>query len=87
VHLAEEVRLPVLTVLRPPSDAPEPVVGDRIDAWFEAAAAEPCRHFLGDQARLCGTSPTRLYARGRRCFEHAPDPFTSVPVEGGAAAP
>lgn len=74
-YLAEEVRLPVLTVLRPPLKTPEPAVTDPVAAWFEAAVAEPCRHFIGEQARSCETSPTRLYARGRRCFEHAPDPF------------
>ncbi|MBB6122213.1 hypothetical protein [Nocardiopsis algeriensis] len=77
-HLAEEVQLPVLTVLRPPSNAPEPVAADQADTWFEAAVAEPCRFFIGDEARYCQASPTRLYARGRRCFEHAPDPYTPL---------
>lgn len=31
-----------------------------------------------DPCRTCGAVPTRPYLPGRRCFDHAPNPYTSV---------
>ncbi|MFD7367900.1 hypothetical protein ACFV4I_16715 [Nocardiopsis alba] len=45
--------------------------------WSESATPEPCRHHLGEPAEPCGSTPSRLYQRGRRCFTHAPDPIAA----------
>ncbi|MET9709163.1 hypothetical protein ACFW3Z_06355 [Nocardiopsis alba] len=45
--------------------------------WSESATPEPCRHHLGEPAERCGSTPSRLYQRGRRCFTHAPDPIAA----------
>ena len=78
-------RVATATVLQTPVHL---LVGANAEqAWLEAATAEPCGHHMGADQGRCGSTPSRLYPRGRRCFEHAPDPFTSVPVEGRAGAP
>ncbi|MFE1396253.1 hypothetical protein ACFW3Z_25590 [Nocardiopsis alba] len=55
--------------------APHRVAEDQ-RVWSEAAVAVPCTHYMGAGLGRCGSTPSRFYARGRRCFEHAPNPFT-----------
>ncbi|AFR06932.1 hypothetical protein [Nocardiopsis alba] len=45
--------------------------------WSESATPEPCGHHLGEPAERCGSTPSRLYQKGRRCFTHAPDPIAA----------
>ncbi|WP_017584300.1 competence protein CoiA family protein [Nocardiopsis valliformis] len=78
-ELAEQVHLPVLTRQAPPTDLEVSAGVDEVDAWFQVAVAEPCSRYLGSQERMCSASPTRLYPQGRRCFEHAPNAFTTMP--------
>jgi len=31
-----------------------------------------CGHYIGDEARHCGATPTRHYLTGHRCEDHTP---------------
>lgn len=64
------------TVLATP---PHRLTGSQAEqAWLEAATADPCGYHMGADQGRCESTPSRLYARGRRCLEHAPNPFTPV---------
>lgn len=57
------------------NEAPHRVAKDQ-RVWAEAAVAVPCTHYMGAGLGRCESTPSRFYAQGRRCFEHAPNPFT-----------
>lgn len=58
---------------------PHRITGTRAEqAWRQIAVSEPCAHPMGGVLGRCESTPSRLYARGRRCWEHAPNPFTTV---------
>ncbi|PWV44615.1 hypothetical protein [Nocardiopsis sp. L17-MgMaSL7] len=64
-------------------EAPHRLAGDQAErAWLEAAVAVPCTHFMGADLGRCESTPSRVYARGRRCFEHAPNPYSQVAATG-----
>ncbi|CAM4050911.1 hypothetical protein NOGI109294_23650 [Nocardiopsis gilva] len=43
----------------------------------------PCTYWIG--SRSCGSTPTRLYAQGRRCRAHTPAAVRGLPEPGRAA--
>ncbi|MGW5880249.1 competence protein CoiA family protein [Nocardiopsis terrae] len=61
-------------------EPPHRLSGARAEqAWLEVAVAEPCAYSMGADLGRCESTPSRLYASGRRCLEHAPNPFTPMP--------
>lgn len=49
--------------------------GQAEQTWLEAALPIPCNHYMGPEMGTCESTPSRSYARGRRCYEHAPNAF------------
>ncbi|MEC3895427.1 hypothetical protein [Nocardiopsis sp. LDBS1602] len=75
--------IPIPTRERPPTTTEPPndtALPPEIAAWIADSMPgqehEPCHHYLREQDRLCGATPTRAYISGRRCWKHTPTPFT-----------